>query len=101
MSFEPTLPFRKPLPTQLAMTGDDWRSDQDVKAQARAEAVRKKAAVECARKLEVARDALNAYLLACIECNDASRSRGADDSRSILMGNMSEYAGFLRSVYDK
>ncbi|VVE56723.1 hypothetical protein PAQ31011_05135 [Pandoraea aquatica] len=101
MSFEPTLPFRKPVPTQLSMTGDDWKSDREVKAQARAEAARKKAAVECARKLEAARDALSAYLLACIDCNDASGSRGADDSRSILMGNMSEYAGYLRSVYDK
>ncbi|MGR9587062.1 hypothetical protein [Pandoraea sputorum] len=83
------------------MTGDDWRSDRDVKAQARAEAARKKAAVECARKLEAARDALNVYLLACTDCNDASRSRGADDGRLILMSNMSEYAGFLRSIYDK
>jgi hypothetical protein len=83
------------------MTGDDWKSDRDVKAQARAEAARKKAAVECARKLEVACDALNAYLRACTECNDASRNRGADDGRLILMGNMSEYAGFLRAVYDK
>ncbi|AKK24968.1 hypothetical protein [Pandoraea oxalativorans] len=101
MSFEPTLPYLKPAPTQLAMTGDDWKSDRDVKAQARAEAARKKAAVECARKLEVARDALNVYLLACIDCNDASRSRGPDDGRMLLMSNMSEYAGFLRSVYDK
>ncbi|MDN4571923.1 hypothetical protein DBB29_25010 [Pandoraea cepalis] len=101
MSFEPPLPFSKPSPTQLAMTGDDWKSDRDVKAKARAEAARKKAAVECARKLEVARDALNAYLLACTACNDASRSRGPDDGRTILMGSMSEYAAYLRSVYDK
>lgn len=101
MGFEPPLPFLKPAPTQLSMTGDDWKSDREVKAQARAEAARKKAAVECAKKLEVARDALNAYLLACIDCNDASRSRGADDGRLILMGNISEYACFLRSVYDK
>lgn len=74
MSFEPSLPSRKPAPVQLAMTGDDWTSDQERKAHARAEASRQKAAVECARKLEAATDSLNAYLLACIDCDDASRS---------------------------
>lgn len=101
MDFEPQLPPRKAAPFQLAMTGDDWTSDRDRKAQARADAARKKAAVECARKLEAASDALNAYLLACIECDDASRSRGADDGRLVLMSNMGEYAAWLRSVYDK
>jgi hypothetical protein len=62
------------MSTQLSMTGVDWLSDRDVKAQARAEAKRKTMALICAKKLEAAADALNEFLLACIECNDGSRS---------------------------
>jgi len=86
---------------QMAMTGADWLSDRDKKAQQRAEAARKKAALEAARKLRAASQALNEYLTACLACNDASRSRGVDDSRTILIGNMNEYACFLQGRFDK
>lgn len=70
--------------SQLAMTGDDWTSDRDRRAQARAEAARRKAAVECARKLAAAIDALHAFGLACLDVGDGSQVRRADDSRVLL-----------------
>lgn len=98
---EPTLPVTKPahVMAQTAMAGDDWLSDRDRKSQARAEAARKKAAVDCAKKLDAAVDAVSKFSLACIECNDASAPRRADDSRALLMEHMREYATWLDSVY--
>lgn len=86
---------------QMAMTGSDWLSARDLKAQAKAEAARKKAAINCSRKLYAARDALNEFLLACNECGDASKGRGQDDGRVILMSNITEYACYLDGVYNK
>ncbi|QDQ87634.1 hypothetical protein FMZ60_08555 [Alcaligenaceae bacterium SJ-26] len=65
----------------------------------RAVQARKKAALNAAKKIQAAADALNVFLLACIDCDDASRSRGQDDGRIILMSNMMEYAGYLESKY--
>lgn len=101
MDFEPELPMQKGAPRQLAMTGDDWLSDRDKQAQARAESKRKKAAIACARKLEAASEALSDFLHVCLDCHDESRSRGADDGRLILIRNITEYAGYLSSKYDK
>lgn len=101
MDYEPMLPVPKGAPRQLEITGDDWRSERDKKAQVKAEAARKKAAIACARKLEAASAALSEYLLACIDCRDASKSRGEDDSRLILMRNIDEYAGHLSTTYGK
>lgn len=84
---------------QLTMTGDDWTSDRDRKAQAKAEAARRKAAVECAKKLVAAIDALHAYSRSCREIGDGSEVRGASDGRILLAQNMREYAGWLDSVY--
>ena len=89
------------MSTQLAITGDDWTSNRDRKAHERTEVARKKAALVCAKKLEAAADALNDFLKACHECNDAGRDRGADDSRRILQASMREYAGHLDSVFNK
>lgn len=86
---------------QLSMTGNDWLSDREVKAQAKAEAARKRAAINCARKLEAASKALGDFLGACNECGDSSKGRGPDDGRVILMRNINEYAGYLDSVYNK
>lgn len=86
---------------QVTMTGDDWRAEREVKAQVKAEANRKKAALACAQKLEAASRAISEYLAACNECRDASGCRGMDDGRLILISNVSEYANYLRSVYDK
>lgn len=69
--------------------------------QAKAEANRKKKALACAKALEAASSSLSAYLIACNECKDASGSRGDDDGRLLLMRNMTEYKGYLTSVYDK
>lgn len=86
---------------QLAITGNDGRSDPDVKAEIKAQAARMKAAIACAKKLEAASQALADFLAACNRCDDASKERGADDSRRILMANINEYAGHLDSVFNK
>ena len=65
----------------------------------RAVEARRKAALACARRLEAAADALNAFMLACLECDDASAARRADDGRVILVGNMMAYAGYLDQRY--
>lgn len=98
---EPTIPITKPahVMAQTSMAGDDWLSDRDRKAQARAEAARKKAAVECVHKLQAAVEAVSKFSLACLECNDASAPRRLDDSRALLMGHMREYATWLDQVY--
>ena len=90
-----------PKGTQVSMAGDDWLSDRDRKAQARAEAARKKAALACAKKLEAAADSLHELVMACMECNDGSGSRGEDDGRAVLQRNLREFSGWLESVYGK
>ncbi len=86
---------------QLSMTGDDWLSDRDRKQQLRAEAARKKTGVACAKALEKACDALSTHMMACLDCDDASSPRRADDGRTLLMQSMREYAGWLEGVYEK
>lgn len=86
---------------QLSMTGDDWLSASDNCRQAKAEAARKKAGAVCARKLFAAADALSEYSMACLECNDESSPRRADDGRTLLAYNIREFAGWLSAVYDK
>ena len=77
---------------QTEMTGDDWTSDRDRKA-------RKKAAIACAKKLEAAADALSAFSMACLECEDGSSPKRADDSRTLLAASCREYSGYLDDVY--
>lgn len=86
---------------QMAIAGDDWRSDREIKTQAKAEAARKKAAINCARKLMAASEALSEFLSACNACHDASSSRGLDDGRTLLAANIREYAHHLDSVFNK
>lgn len=95
--------YYAPAGSQLTMTGDDWLSERDKQAQARAEAARKKAALACAKKLEAAADALNEFRHACNECRDGSgdEARGVADGCNILMRDMMEYAGWLESRYGK
>jgi len=64
-------------------------------------AARKKAALVCAKKLEVAADALHDFLMASDECNDGGHDRGADDSRRLLQSSMREYSNYLDSVFNK
>lgn len=72
-----------------------------VSTQAKLEAARRKAGLKCAERLTAAADALNDYMRACRECQDASspERNGAADSRIILVGNMSEYSGYLDGLY--
>ena len=84
---------------QMAITGEDWRSDADIKRQSRAEAARKKAALECSKKLEAAADALSEYLYSCIDCGDGSCQKGVDDSRLLLKEQLMEYKSWLDSKY--
>ena len=86
--------------SQITMTGDDWLSDRDRKDRARAEARRKSAALKCSRKLDEARDALNEFLSACLDCGHVEATR-LDDSRRLLMRDMSEYSSYLDSVYNR
>lgn len=67
----------------------------------KAQGNRKKAALACSKALKEASSRLNDFLLACNACQDASASRGFDDSRHILMRNINEFSGHLESVYDK
>jgi hypothetical protein len=67
----------------------------------RAVVARRKAALALAKRLEAAADAMNAFMSACMECDDESAPRRADDGRATLMRNMMEYAGYLESVYEK
>jgi hypothetical protein len=86
---------------QLIMTGEEWLSDRDRKSQVRAEAARRKAALRAAEKLQAAADAVAEFALACLECNDGSGPKRADDGRTVLSAGMREYAGWLESVYGK
>lgn len=69
----------------------------------KAEALRKKTALETARRLEAACNALRANMRACNECGDASatleRQGKGIDGRTKLVADMAEYAGYLLSVY--
>lgn len=67
----------------------------------KAEAARKKAAIKAAAALEKATEAVYAYSRACLECEDGSQVRAADDGRLILCQNMMEYSGWLSGVYGK
>lgn len=86
---------------QLKMSGEDWRSDREIKQQARAEAARKKAAIKCSKKLDGAVRAMAEFLSACVWCDDESMSRGEDDGRRLLLQKMQEYSGHLDSVFNK
>ena len=86
--------------TQLTMTGDDWLSDRDHKRRARAEAARRRTGLACAKALRTASEALSTYMMACLECNDASTARRADDGRYRLMNDILEYAAWLEGVYE-
>jgi hypothetical protein len=86
---------------QLTMNGEDWLSDRDRKTQARAEAARRKAALKAAEKLHASADAVAEFALACLDCNDGSGPKRADDGRTVLSSSMREYAGWLESVYGK
>ena len=86
---------------QLSMTGDDWKSDRAMAAEARAIKKRDQAGRECAKALNAASKALGAYLQACRDCNDGSgdEERGLSDSRHRLITDNSEYAGFLENKH--
>lgn len=86
--------------TQLTMTGNDWLSDRDRKAQAKAEAARAKAARKAVKAMEDAAEAVSDFAMACLDCNDASSPRRDDDSRYLLKAQMLEYAAWLRRVYE-
>ena len=88
---------------QISITGDDWTSERDRKAQARREAARKKAGLECQRRLEAAAVALHNYVSACNECRDGSGSErmGLSDGRFRLASDCIEYAGFLEGKYSR
>lgn len=93
--------YYTPKGAQLAMTGDEWVSERDKKAQKRAEAARKAAALSCAKKLLAASDELSKFLSACRDCMDGSGDelRSISDGRQILMRDITEYAYYLNSKF--
>lgn len=90
------------MTVQLTMTGDDWISDRDRARQRKAVAARRAAGLKAAKALEKAAEALNAYLWACRECQDGSddTAKGIGDGRQILIGDMTEYMGWLNMRYE-
>lgn len=69
----------------------------------KAEALRKKTALEAARRLEAASNSMNAYMRACNACKDASadvavQGKGIDGRRTLIR-DMSEFAGYQSSIY--
>ena len=82
---------------QITMTGDDWTSDRDRKAQARAVAERKKAAQVLEAQLDKSVDAMQKFINACYQCGD-EKVLYADDGRQLLREQMQEYATYLSSV---
>lgn len=82
---------------QITMTGDDWASDHDRKVQAKAVAVRKKAAQELIAQLDKSVAAMQKYINACYACGDP-KVLNADDSRQRLREQMQEYATYLDTV---
>lgn len=85
--------------TQLTMTGEDWLSDRDRKAQAKAEAARARAARKTAKALQDAAEAVSEFKFACLECGDGSATLRADDGRDRLSLQMREYSAWLERVY--
>jgi hypothetical protein len=83
---------------QLAMTGDDWTSDRDKRAQARADAAVRKASVAAAVKMRAAAEALRAQLMASFEAGHADKM-GEGDGRRRLARDLDELAGWFESVY--
>lgn len=67
----------------------------------KSEVARKKAAIKASAALEKATAAVYAYARTCLDCNDGSEIRAADDGRLLLCQKMTEYSGWLSSVYDK
>ena len=67
----------------------------------KAEAKRKKAAIKAAVALQKASDAVNEFAIACVDCNDNSHIRAANDGRILLIESMMEYSGWLSGAYDK
>jgi len=69
----------------------------------KAEAMRKKTALEAARRLEAACNAMRAYMRACNECNDASASLESQgkgiDGRTKLIADMAEFSSYVTGLY--
>jgi len=69
----------------------------------KAEAMRKKTALETARRLEAACNALRANMRACNACGDSSatlESQGKGiDGRTKLLADMAEYSAYLFGIY--
>ncbi|ABM38626.1 hypothetical protein [Polaromonas naphthalenivorans] len=82
---------------QITMTGDDWTSDRDRKAQAQAIAARKKTAQELTAQLEKSVAAMQKFINACSACGDP-KVLNADDGRQRLREQMQEYATYLDTV---
>lgn len=68
----------------------------------KAAAARKKAALDCIKKLDAAAASLHALLAACNACEDGSgdHQRGIADSRTMLVRDINEYSGWLDRAYN-
>jgi hypothetical protein len=83
---------------QLKIAGEDWLSDRERKAMARATAKKKTAGIAYAKALRRASEAGRAFKEASAACgHDVSR---ADDTRNTLRESMAEYANWLENVFE-
>jgi hypothetical protein len=76
-----------------------------MKTTAQLHAARRKAALDCAKKLEAATTALNKFTRSCNDCNDESasitRQGKGIDGRETLASQMSEYSVYLAGRYER
>ena len=84
---------------QTAMTGDDWLSDQQRKAAAKAQQRKRKAGAAAAKKCREAADAIQAFMHACGKANDGSGVKRSDDQRLIFVRDLRDYVAFLEQRY--
>lgn len=83
----PGAAFEKPLTERQKAT------DAKAKAQVR------RAALNAAKKLDAAAEAMSDYMFACLEAG--MPFRGADDARRLLERQLRDFAGFLENKYAK
>jgi len=83
---------------QIAMMGDDWLSDRDKKAQARADKALKAATAKAASSMRRAAVDLRAQYRAYVAAGHPE-NRGAGDQRLTLSSDLDELASFFEGFY--
>lgn len=82
---------------QMAMSGDDWLSDRDKKAQDRADKALKAATAKAAASMRRAAEDLRAQYRAYVAAGHPEKM-GAADQRLTLSGDLDELASFWEGL---